>query len=72
MKLIVIAVLILLVGSTLWFSHLKTVEDQKKKSQICLNQSKEDLKQVRVGIDTQLNQQEFDKVSAKLQACIAK
>ena len=72
MKFFIISVIILIIGSIFWFSHYKTVRDQKKKSEICLNQSKEDLKQVRVGLDTQLNQQEFDKVGAKFQDCLGK
>jgi hypothetical protein len=71
MKLIVLLVIILFIGSSSWFWHLKGVEDQKKKTETCLKQSAEDLKAVRVGLDSQLNQQELDKVNQKFQTCIS-
>lgn len=70
MKIVVFVALILLVASSSWFWRLKGVEDQKKKTEICLKQSAEDAKKVRVGLDNQLNQQELDKVNQRFQACI--
>jgi hypothetical protein len=72
MKLIVFTVLILCVASSSWFWHLKTVDDQKKKAEICLTQYTNDVKLIRVGLDSTLNQQELDKVNAKFQTCITK
>lgn len=70
MKLIVLVAILLFIGSSSWFWHLKGVEDQKKKTETCLQQSAEDLKKVRVGLDSKLNQQELDKVNQNFQACI--
>lgn len=72
MKLFILGVVILFIASSSWFWHLKGVEDQKKKTEICLKQSAEDLKKVRVGLDTKLNQQELDAVNDVFQACITK
>jgi hypothetical protein len=72
MRLFIVVVIILFMASSSWFWHLKTVDDQKKKAELCLQQSADDLKKVRVGLDSQLNQQEIDKVNAKFQACITK
>lgn len=72
MKLIVLIAILLFIASSSWFWHLKGVEDQKKKTEACLQQSAEDLKKVRVGLDNELNQQELDKVNQNFQACIKK
>lgn len=72
MKLIVFIVIILFIGSSSWFWHLKTVDDQKKKAEVCLNQYTADVKQIRVGLDSKLNQQELDRVNSNFQACITK
>jgi hypothetical protein len=72
MKLFIVIVIILFMASSSWFWHLKTVEDQKKKAEICLKQSGDDFKKVRVGLDATLNQQELDRVNTNFQACITK
>lgn len=70
MKLIVFIAILLFIASSSWFWHLKGVKDQKKKSEICLKQSVEDIKQIRVGLNNELNQQELTRVNEKFQACI--
>lgn len=72
MKLIVLVVALLFVLSSSWFWHQKTIADQKKKAEACLQQSGEDLKKVRVGLDNQMNQQELDTVNRNFQACLSK
>lgn len=71
MKLIVLVVVLLFILSSSWFWHQKTVADQKKKAEFCLQQSGEDLKKVRVGLDNEMNQQELDKVNQNFQACLS-
>lgn len=72
MKLIPLVVVIAVVALGSWVWHVQNVENQKKKTEVCLKQSAEDLKKVRVGLDNKLNQQELDTVNQRFQACIKK